>query len=1133
MKRFASSLVLLTLLFTYTAIKAQQIIPSDKGLVIHAGALGELTLQYPLLITNTNGTVQPNGPVKISDQQVHISYADGSGLVIVCKDGVFNFQFHDLSDDIKSIKLQMNLPIELKDGAKWDLGKNGFKDFPAQTSADPFLSRGNMRDLALRKGDDGFAMHIEHGYQQLQDNRKWNDKKFYWMASTHLPRVNGNRSYYTIKFTTLDGKTLLSPASTSDVSAVTKPASAKANTAAQVSVKLGEKGITFDLNSAGQFTLQYPKLTGLKPATPVRVNNQSALQTELEYVNGAKAILTLDDQRQIKMVFDNLQNQAKAMRVEMPVPITFAKGGKFAAGDQQGAAFPEEKQDKPFLYQGNTDKITLIHPTGPGFTLTLPKYGFQQLQDNRHWKWNTFYWWYSRSLPNDANRAEFVIQVGDLPGGAVKAKPVVDQFGQWIEADFPGKVHSMEELKADAAADEQYYASLTPPQLDPYGGIPGSGKQYNLKATGYFHLDNIKGKHILVTPRGNAFFQLGVCSLTPCDDYTRVRGREEIYQWLPSQSDPQFKSAWRPNDSGVFSFLLANRIHKTGQPFDQLEYVDMWITRERKWGFNSLGAFCPVGGKVNDVLAKHNYPFVGHLPLGNLKMVPDAHLIWDPFVPGIEQEMDRRMAKYASEFANDPLLIGSFITNEPHIEEIPKAVPILKASESAAKARLVQLLKERYPNVADFAKAWNIKADRYEQVGQMPLNITTKQASEDMQDYFALFLDRRYKLVHDAFRKHMPNHLLIGDRWMPGTSNNELLIATAAKYLDIISINYYAVGFDRDYLDRMHRWSGGKPILLSEFYYTSPAESGLPGGRGLASQDKRGKAYRNYVESALDTGYVVGIEWFINVDQAVTGRFFQGFNGEANNTGLVSVADRPYKDMLKHMMDTNYDWFSVFNGSRKPYQIDDPSFHLAKGGSKKTVTIDRMTLPFKLDGKRSEWPLTPPYRIARPGAKAEASFRMAWDMDNLYLYAEVFDETPMINTQDAGSIWNGDALELFIGIEEFDRVGNMIYSDRQVILRGAPAEPGKNKAWIANIPKQLPVDTMVIPNINSKGYTIEAVIPFASLNIVPKSDQQLLFDMALDNRITDRGGRHEQILYNGNQHASRNRGVWGRAILVD
>lgn len=43
---------------------------------------------------------------------------------------------------------------------------------------------------------------------------------------------------------------------------------------------------------------------------------------------------------------------------------------------------------------------------------------------------------------------------------------------------------------------------------------------------------------------------------------------------------------------------------------------------------------------------------------------------------------------------------------------------------------------------------------------------------------------------------------------------------------------------------RVQKWTGGKPTFLSEFHWCSPKDSGLPGGKEVASQRKRGLAYR-------------------------------------------------------------------------------------------------------------------------------------------------------------------------------------------------------------------------------------------------------------------------------------------------
>ena len=180
---------------------------------------------------------------------------------------------------------------------------------------------------------------------------------------------------------------------------------------------------------------------------------------------------------------------------------------------------------------------------------------------------------------------------------------------------------------------------------------------------------------VLVTPDGNAFFQLGVCGISPCDDYTTVRGRESIYEWLPS-SQQEFLSARREGDNGVVSFYLANTIRKYGRPYDLDSYFGRWIDRLRAWGFNSAGAF----NAIPPVTSEKRFPYVTFVPvpappLGNLGVV------WDPFAPGLAAKFDAAYAQSVAPKANDPLLIGYFISNEPLLEDVPKVVPALRASQ--------------------------------------------------------------------------------------------------------------------------------------------------------------------------------------------------------------------------------------------------------------------------------------------------------------------------------------------------------------------------------------------------------------------------------------------------------------------
>ena len=95
-----------------------------------------------------------------------------------------------------------------------------------------------------------------------------------------------------------------------------------------------------------------------------------------------------------------------------------------------------------------------------------------------------------------------------------------------------------------------------------------------------------------------------------------------------------------------------------------------------------------------------------------------------------------------------------------------------------------------------------------------------------MAAFFKLFLEARYTLVNTAFRKHDPNHLLIGDRWTPTTARSDAIVRTAGEVFSTWSRSTITPSASTSaFLDRIHGWAS-KPILLSEFYYAA-ADQGL------------------------------------------------------------------------------------------------------------------------------------------------------------------------------------------------------------------------------------------------------------------------------------------------------------------
>ncbi len=711
--------------------------------------------------------------------------------------------------------------------------------------------------------------------------------------------------------------------------------------------------------------------------------------------------------------------------------------------------------------------------------------------------------------------------------------PLVDRFGQNNRVKYPGKIHSEEELRADAAKEAAEPTHPANGSLDQYGGLSGSQQSLNLRKTGYFHVENAAGRWMFVTPEGNAFFQLGVCTLTPLDDYTLVKGREQEFEFVPKPGD-EFASAWRPGSPGALSYYLVNWVRKFGKPFDQEEWSAQVVRRLRSWGFNSGGAWT----KPTEAMKQASFPYALMLPTEHLPGLPPVKGIdrlFDPFDATSARVLEEAFAKHLPGRADDPLIIGYFLGNEQLFENLPKVIPGLDG-KSASKQRLVELLRARYgDDTSRFAAAWQPRTPiaSFDVMPDLPLEVSTQAAADDMKEFYALFVDTYYRLVSTLFKKYDQNHLLLGSRWQPGTANNETLVRTAAKYVDVISVNYYAYAVETAFLQRIHRWSPERPMLLSEWHYTC-TDQGLAGGKEVSNQKERGLAYRNYVETVAALPFVIGSQWFSYVDQALTGRWFEGFRGEGGNIGLVDVTDRPYLPFVNEARITNSEIYEIMFAKRPPYQFDDPRFAGRAGAGRKVMAVARATKVLQIEGASSDWPGIPPETLTAKNISFgtvdetfSATCRFSWDETYLYLLADVNDRTPGQNDRKAGSLWMGDGVELFVGHEEPEEAGELRFSDRQILL-GAGAEPS---AYFARMGVQ-PEGTRIAAtrNVTAKGYTIEAAIPWKALDIVPVKGSEILLDIAVDDS-EDGLTRRRQLMWNGSSRNSSDRGGWGRAKL--
>ncbi|WP_309119122.1 DNRLRE domain-containing protein [Paenibacillus sp.] len=720
-----------------------------------------------------------------------------------------------------------------------------------------------------------------------------------------------------------------------------------------------------------------------------------------------------------------------------------------------------------------------------------------------------------------------------------KADLVVDRFGQIIAADFPEKVTDEAELRADAVKDEAYYGSLQiPADFDELGGLKDSKTTYGLDAKGFFSIQEVNGRKVMVSPQGSVYFSLGMNGITNNETFTKVTGREQIYEWLPP-----YEGVYKPaflNSKDNFSFYMANLYKKFGKMPNSREFFALATERIKKWGFNSAGAW-----GNNQYAAENNLPYTLMLPLSSMEWAKITDLkVFDIFADDAEAKIDDVFSRALPPKKDDPLLIGYFIDNEYHYHKIATTLPKLKGSQVAMKRRLVQMLEEKYGTIEAFNASWEASFASFEAMNDAELFVDTDEAVQDIDNFMALYLDAFYGTVARAFKKYDPNHLLLGDRWLTlSISNTKIrraLAEASGKYLDVISLNHYTKNLDVAMMNEVHATSGGKPILLSEYSFGT-AEQGLnpivPGS--AANQNERQLRYRNYVEGAASLGYVVGAHWFDYVDQAPTARWWEGTNGgEKYNTGLLNVADRPYYTFIDGLMQTHNRIYPVLLGQQAPFKHEFPGDTTGGGADDRRINIPYVRQPIPVDGVLNGFggdvekvTLTAADRVGGSGGEnVSADYYFGWDATNLYVTVNVNDPTPMKNNFQNSNVWRGDAIEMFFGPEELETRGDLLVKDRQIIMSSAIVNGTNYWHWF-NTSRQLPIDMKVSRWDDGEGYTLDAAIPWSAVHVQAEQGREILFDFGLGDS-EDGNNRSRQFIWNGTSRNNADRGLWGNAVLT-
>jgi hypothetical protein len=454
----------------------------------------------------------------------------------------------------------------------------------------------------------------------------------------------------------------------------------------------------------------------------------------------------------------------------------------------------------------------------------------------------------------------------DDPGSDVlDHKPIVDQFGQWIPADWPGKIISLAQLQNDWASEA---AALGPGDFDfcKYGGYRNS----KAKATGFFRVEQIDGRWWFVDPDGHLFFSTSSTGMGAGGGESRLQGRQDYFAALPPVEANTVEG--RRPQSGFYAWNLLRRFG----PEHLDNWVDLDIRRMESWGLNTIGNWSD-----SRLWDSHRKAYV--VSLRGWGMETGYMGMPDVYAADFPKIVDEAAARQCAPRKDDPYLLGYFIANEP--------------PWPGRESLVVDVILERPPSaIQREAKAFLAEGD----------------TPERRKQFIYRAYEKYLQVINAAVRKHDPNHLNLGLRFGGSLPPAEMLRASAA--FDVYSLNVYAASVNPKTLEEIYRVTG-RPIIVGEFHFGVPGRGLAPGLVQVRDQAERGVAYRYYVEQAAAFPAFIGSSWFQWIDQPNTGRM----DGENYNIGLVDVTDRPYTELIEAMKATHRRLQAVHSGKAAPF----------------------------------------------------------------------------------------------------------------------------------------------------------------------------------------------------------------------
>ena len=474
--------------------------------------------------------------------------------------------------------------------------------------------------------------------------------------------------------------------------------------------------------------------------------------------------------------------------------------------------------------------------------------------------------------------------------------PFIDTFGQYRHRDWPGKVHSLDELRARRDEEARELAAQPgPEEWNEYGGWK-AGPQ--VKATGFFRVEKHDDKWWLVDPTGYLFFSHGIDSVG-IGAATVTGEREHFFADFPGAQaefaefvsrESAIKGHYAGRKMPAFSFAGANLARKYGGKWRKLN-DDVIQRRMRSWGMNTLGMW-----SEPELRELRRTPYTDSIGSWGVRTIAGSEGYWgkfpDPFDPGFRQKLVKQMEAKHGRSAGDPWCLGFFSDNELSWgDDTSLAVgTLMSPATQPAKRAFLHVLRKKYDDIGKLNAAWGTAHASWDALAEGVQAPDIEKARADLSGFYTRSAEEYFRVAREAIKEVAPRQLYLGCRF---AWDNPLAQAAAAKFCDVVSFNLYY----KDLADFNFEGGADVPLMVGEFHFGATDRGMFHGGlRPMENQAERAAAYSRYVRTALRDPKFVGCHWFQYRDQPTTGR---ALDEENFQIGFVDVGDTPYREMIE------------------------------------------------------------------------------------------------------------------------------------------------------------------------------------------------------------------------------------------